>query len=299
VGLVAGGALLLSTKGIFAKLLYAEGVGVIDLVAIRTAFALPVFWAWGVWNMGLRPLLAIDRSAMLACIGVGFLCYYIAAVVDFYALSLIDAGLERVLLFSYPTLVVIAHALLTRRWPGVRILLALSSTYLGIILVVGLFDADLWAANRYGAALVLFCACTLAIYFLVNERAGRKVGSIAFTVYGMSSAAVGLAAHWLLTQDPTLLADYSVKVWGMLAFLGIVITALALFMIAEGVQLIGAQRGAIISTVGPPSTILLAGLVLGESMAPLQLTGVAFIMGGILVLELRSTSKQPVPEPAS
>lgn len=56
---------------------------------------------------------------------------------DFRALELIDASLERVLLFSYPALVVMARAVGQRRWPSRRVLLATACTYAGVILAIG------------------------------------------------------------------------------------------------------------------------------------------------------------------
>lgn len=50
IALALGGALLLSTKGIFAKLIYAQGVDYLTLVAVRAMVSLPVFWVWGLWR---------------------------------------------------------------------------------------------------------------------------------------------------------------------------------------------------------------------------------------------------------
>ena len=284
IALVIGGALLLSTKGVFAKLIYARDVDYLTLVAVRAMLSLPVFWAWGIWRAGPRTLLGVDRKAMLAAGFAGFACYYVGSLLDFYALTLIDAGLERVILFTYPTLVVVAQAAMSRRFPSAHIVAATLITYAGIFLSMGGFDVALVRANLSGTLLVLICAATLAFYFIVNERVGRSSGSIAFTVYAMTAASAALVAHFFVQfhNEPVNLDS---RAWGLIVMLVAFATVAPLFMLAEGVRIIGAQRAALLSTIGPPSTILIAWLILNETMSPAQLGGAGLIILGILLLE--------------
>ena len=66
----------------------------------------------------------------------GIICYYVGAMVDFWALTLIDASIERVLLFSYPAIVVLIGSIQTRRAPQTRVVFALLLTYAGIFLAM-------------------------------------------------------------------------------------------------------------------------------------------------------------------
>ncbi len=296
LALVIGGALLLSLKGIVAKFLYAAGMTYDTVTGIRAVLALPGFWLWGLWRLGARRLLGVDRRALLAAAFAGFLCYYLGAMVDFYALTLIDAGLERVILFSYPALVVLVRTLQAGRLPGQRVLLALLGTYTGVFLVVGGFNPALLADNLYGTALVLVCACTLAYYFIANERISGLIGSVAFTVYAMTASAGGLAAHLAIVCEPAQFA-LSARAWQLMAFMVIAVTILPLFMMAEGVRLIGAQRAAMVTTVGPAATIVFAWWLLDERMLPLQLLGAGLIVAAIVFLERRpATPKVDLPE---
>jgi len=286
LGLVIGGALLLSLKGVVAKLLYAAGMGYEAVTGIRAVLAMPGFVLWGLWRVGRRRLFGVDRRAMLAAAFAGFLCYYLGAMVDFYALTLIDAGLERVILFSYPALIVLVRAVQRRRLPPPRLLWALLGTWLGVYLAVGGFDPGLLAANLRGAALVLVCAATLAWYFLANERIGHRIGSVAFTVHAMTAAAAGLALHLLLACEPAELV-LDARAWRLMVLMVLAVTILPLFMMAEGVRLIGAQRAALVTTVGPASTIVVAWWILGERLQPLQLLGAGVIVAAIVFLERR------------
>lgn len=284
--LVIGGALLLSAKGIFAKHLYAMGLEHDTLVAVRSLLALPFFWAWAWWKVGPKTLVKLRPAYVADAVFAGLLCYCFGAYLNFLALTMIDASLERVLLFSYPALVVGAQAFLQKRKPTRRVLLALASTYAGVFLVVGGFDPALLQANARGAALVLICAATLAYYFFANARVANRIGSVSFTFFGMTTAGMGLATLVYATKglDGFMIPSHA---WPAMWALVLGVTVLPLLMLAEGVKLVGAERSSILSTVGPPSTLFIAWLVLDERMTAWQLAGTAAIIVGILILEIR------------
>jgi len=79
---------------------------------------------------------------------------------------------------------------------------------------------------------------------------------------------------------------------------GIVVlaTVLPMLSMAEAVRRLGAQRAAVVSTVGPIATIALAGLLLGERLTLAQWLGAVLIVVGVVVLE-RVRAKAPAPAP--
>lgn len=297
VALVIGGALLLSLKGIIAKLLFAEGVEFTAVVGVRAALAVPLFWAWALWQTGAKSLLGVRAMPVMLSALAGLLCYYVGAYLNFKALTMIDASLERVLLFSYPALVVVAQALILRRWPRRRTVLATVCTYAGVYLVIGGLDPALLRENAAGAGLVLICAATLAVYFFASDALGNRIGSVPFTVYAMTAAGAGLALHLGISAPDSF--AMSGRAWALMVFLVIFVTVLPLFMVAEGVKRVGAERSSILSTVGPPATLIFAWALLGETMGLAQLVGMALILAGIVVLEsrIRGTNRSRVAAP--
>jgi len=292
--LVAVGAMLLAVKGIFTKLIYARGMDYASLVVIRSVLALPLFWAWALRHGAAEAIRRAPARAIGTAAFAGALCYGLGALLNFYALSLIDASLERALLFTYPAIVVLAGALALRQLPSLRVSGALLMTWLGVSLAVGVFDREVLAANATGAAAVLFCAGTIATYFLISERYTRLVGSLAFTVFAMTCASLVLAAwyvarygSWPVVPDP--------GTWWLIVLLVIFSTVAPLLMLAEGVRRIGAERAAIVSTVGPPFTILVAWLAIDERLTVGQLLGTALIIAGILVVEIAQRRTRIVP----
>jgi drug/metabolite transporter (DMT)-like permease len=284
-GLAATSAMGFASKGIFAKLLYAEGWGADTVIEMRSFAAVPILGAWALWAVGWRALLRPPRAALLGAIAAGCICYYYGALLDFRALALIDASVERVLLFSYPSMVVLLHAAIYRRRPDAAVLGALVLTYAGILMVVTGLDGSVLHGNLAGAGLVLGCAFTYALYYLAGDRWTAAVGSVAFTFYAMAAAATCLAIHRWSAAAPgaPIWTPRTIPLAVALVLLATVIPMLAM---AEGVRRIGAPRASVITTVGPPTTILLGAGLLGEHLAPTQWLGVALIVAGVLALEL-------------
>jgi len=293
--LVIAGAILLSAKGILSKLLYAEGLDFQEVITIRAVLSLPLFWLWGIYTIGLAKVVRVESKGLMGALAAGLFCYYIGGSLDFYALTLIDAGLERVLLYTYPSMIVLAHAIWRRRLPSLPMLFALLMSYAGILMAIGAFDRSLWQVNAFGALLVLISALTYAGYFFANDLVGKRTGSIVFTIYAMSAATFALLVHYCLTHSIAELS-LSTRACSLFFIMVVFVTVVPLFMLAEGVKQIGAQRAGLISMVGPASTIILASIFLGESMRWFQYCGVALTLTGIIILEWRQKQVLPISD---
>ncbi len=289
------GSVMLSAKGVYAKLLYQEGLDFITVMAVRGVLALPFFLFWAWFNSGLAPLFKADWKTLYVTVLVGLLCFYAGGAMDFYALTLIDANLERVILYTYPAMIVIALAVRRGQWPGVNVVLGLVLTSVGIMLAIGGLDADLWRANKVGALLVLACAVTYACYFFANEYAGSRLGSRAFVFLVTTTATLAIGIHFLAVHD---LADIhiSARAWNLFGMFTVTSTVAPVLLLAEGVKRIGAQRGGLLSTVGPPSTVAFSAVFLGESLLWFQFLGIVAVLAGILVLERRTVAPPPVSD---
>ena len=299
---VAGAAILFASKGLFSKALYQRGVGFELLVTARALLAMPLFIWFALFNnkgnnkgtnRGESAAARPPWRAFAAAAVAGITCYYVGAMVDFWALEMIDASIERVLLFSYPALVVLINSFMRREPPERRVVLAMLVTYAGIFFAMGGVDLTELRTNLFGASLVLIAALTTAIYFLMGERYVHQLGSTRFAAIGMSSSAVVLAVHFALFRDFAEVTALGAHEWLLLGVLAIACMFLPGLLQAEGVRRVGAQRAAIGSTVGPPTTIVLAAIFLGERLNAWQLLGSAMIVVSVLVLSL---GKSAAPE---
>ena len=286
---MAIGAVLLAAKGLFAKTLYDMGLSFHDVAAIRSVLAVPGF-ALLAWLYRGKTKIEQDatsrRNDLLLALFAGFLCYYLGALANFYALTIIDASVERPLLFAYPIFVVIINTAITRQPPSARVLLALLLTTLGVVLVTGALNARLSASQWSGMAWILLCSLSIAIYTLISSELTQRLGSGLFTFTAMTAAAVGMAVHYQIFAGWESV-DLSVAAWWTLAALVVFSTVLPLFLMAEGVRRVGASKTSLISTLGPPATAILAQELTGEILAPAQWFGIGLVLTGVMALEVR------------
>ncbi len=287
--MVAIGAVLLAAKGLFAKTLYDMGLSFHDVAAVRSVLAVPGFallaWLSRTKNPAKR-VATCRRNDLLLALFAGFLCYYLGALANFYALTIIDASVERPLLFAYPIFVVIITTLITRQPPSARVVLALLLTTLGVALVTGALNARLSASQWSGMAWILFCSMSIAIYTLISGELTQRLGSGLFTLAAMTAAALGMAIHYQIFAGWQNV-DLSGPAWRTLAALVVFSTVLPLFLMAEGVRRVGASKASLISTLGPPATAIMAQELTGEILTPAQWLGIALVLIGVMALEVR------------
>ena len=285
--LVAAGAVLLAAKGLFAKHLYALGLSFNDVAAIRSVMAVPGFALLAWLYQGPAPAgQALSRNDLMLAIFAGLLCYYFGALANFYALTIIDASVERPLLFAYPIFVVLITTIMTHKPPSPRVLLALILTTLGVILVTGALQTELSASEWSGMAWILFCSLSIAIYFLISGELTQRLGSGLFTLIAMTAAAIGMAIHYQLAEGWENI-NLTEAAWWTLIALVVFSTVLPLYLMAEGVRRVGAAKASLISTIGPPATALMAYELTGEILSISQFAGIGLVVIGVLALEIR------------
>ncbi len=286
IAFVLAAAVLLSFKGILIKLAYAEGVGVIALLWLRFAIALPFFWSFAVWRLGPTRVFAIERRDLLAAFLGGGLTNWGAWVADFTALSMIDVSLSRIILFSFPAFVLLFDSARKRRAPPLRQWAALILIEAGVVLSLGGFDVGYMVENLAGAAWAMLSGLIFAIYIMINQETSVRTGSIRFTVFAVTGACAVLTVHFFAAHP---VSDLAISPMGLLwaGLLAILATLVPYFMFSEGIRRAGAARASLVSAIGPPATVLLAFLILGERMGPIQLLGGAVVILGVVALEAR------------
>jgi len=284
--LILLGAIGFSSKSILIKLAYADSaqVDAITLMTLRMLFALPFFLAVALWR-GKVAEAERRRSDWVALLLLGVTGYYLASFLDFKGLEHIPAGLERLILFLYPTFVVVLTALIHRRAIGRIQQLALLLSYAGIGLVYGSQPLSGSPDLALGALLVLGSAVAFAVYMTASGHYIPRFGSRRFTAYSMSVACAVTITHFLLTRPLARLAVSPDILW-LAVGLALISTVLPAFLMNAGIRRIGADRAAIIGTVGPVSTLVLAYLVLDEAMALPRILGAALVLSGVLLVSL-------------
>jgi drug/metabolite transporter (DMT)-like permease len=280
--LAIGGAALFSTKGIFIKLAFAQGVSTESALALRMLVALPVYLVILVSllrrNADLRTLLT--RRLVLSSMAVGVLGYYVSSYLDFAGLAFVSAQYERLVLFTYPFFVLLFGVWFfgeTMKW---RLVPPMLITYAGLLVIFTwnlTVDPD---GLLVGSALVLGSALTFAFYQHLARRQMKLIGSGLFTCIGMSTAACLAIAQSLVVDGPATYATFTPYVWFLGLMLGVFGTVLPSFLLNTAISRIGPQATSSTASFGPIITIALAVLVLGEEFTLFHALGTGLVLLG-------------------
>ena len=281
-GLVLLGALGFSAKAVIIKLAYAANgeVDAITLMALRMLFSLPFFLLVAVWHNKKSPAIPLDKKQWGVVIALGLIGYYLASYLDFIGLQYISAGLERVIIFLYPTFVVLFSAVVYRRRITARVGIALCLSYAGTILVF-IEHLSITSSGLFlGSGLVLGSAIIFSWFVMGSGVMTQRIGSARFTAYTMTVASVATIVHFAF-QHGIALTRLPVDVYNLALIMAVFSTVLPAFFMNAGIRRIGAGSASIISTTGPIATLVLAYMLLGESITAEQIAGTFFVLAGI------------------
>ena len=271
-----------SFKAILIKLAYPYGVAPVTLLALRMAFALP-FFLW----VGLRSLreVSLSRRDWAAVLVLGLLGYYAASILDFIGLQYISAGLERLILFTYPTLTLLIGLLAFGRPVTRRQAAAVALCYLGIGIA---FIHDLRLSGDpavvwTGVGFVFASSVSYALYLAGSAPMIARLGAARFTALAMLVSTTATFGHYFATQPlSTLVQPWPVYALGLA--MGIFSTVIPVFSQSAAIRRIGSGEAAVIGMVGPLLTIVFAWLLLGEGLSAAQVAGSAAVIAGVALV---------------
>lgn len=280
------GAICFSTKAIFVKLAYRDTtVEAVTLLALRMVFSLPFFLVSAAISSSKSDNVKFTAKQWVYIAIIGSLGYYLSSLLDFLGLQYVSAGIERLILFIYPTLVLLFSSLIFGdkikriQW------IAVAVTYAGLLLAfVG--EANIADGEKdfyLGSALIFACAVTFALYIVGSGKMIPLVGAAKYNSYSMSFACISVLVHYLITSDESLFnLETQVYIYSIsMALLGTVIPS---YLVTEGIKRVGSENAAIISSVGPVSTIIQANIFLSEPVLAVQIAGTALILVGVFII---------------
>src|SRR5687768_949052 len=296
IALTVVSAFAFGSGALFAKPVYAEGVGWHVLMAWRFLVGAGLAWAWLLLNPRIRAGLARMRRRDLA-IAVALGALYTGNSATYFAgLETVSASLAALIVYVYPAIVAVISLQVGQPLRGRRAWGALALALAGVALAVGNI-ADASPPPLSGLVLVAVSPVIYAVWIVLSARlSGEGRGGVgvdaAAAVDPLAAGAVMLSAtaatYWLsalVLGQPVLPAQIPGGAWFGLVGIGIVSTFIAVLAFYGGAHRIGAARASIVSTVEPIWTITLASILFAESLGPLQLVGGAMILAGVVIAQ--------------
>jgi drug/metabolite transporter (DMT)-like permease len=287
--MILASAVTFAALGVFGKLAFDAGVGILTLLFVRFAVAAVLFWAATLRTRG-APLADTPGKAVLAALTLGAVGYALQAGLFFGALTRMDVSLLSMILYTYPATVTLGAIALGRETASRRRIGALLVSSSGVALVLLGAGADHF--DYLGAAMGLGAALAYTGYILVSDRVTGDVPTLPLSALVTTGAAVtfGVAAVATGSLDTGFAQDG----WLWIGAIALVSTVTPILLFFSGLRRVGPSMAAILSTLEPPTTVLLAFAAFGESPTVIQLTGGALVLGAVLALNTRPPAPAPV-----
>jgi len=268
-----------STLGLFAKFVYGQGFSVAGTLAWR--FTLAAVFLWVVVLAARRPLPKKVWPVLL----LGLAGFSPQAGLYFLTLSFLDPGITSVLLYTYPSFVVLFGFVLWKKKPTRIQLAALALSLAGCVVAF-------WKSGSYpaaGVALGIAVGVSYAAYLVAGEKVLAGVDSISGTALVMTVAA---CVYWVaaIASGGVKLPDTGAAIGG-LACIALLATVIPIVTLFASMGLIGAADTSLVSTLEPVLTITLSAIFLGERLGTAQLAGAVLVLSAVLILALSERKK--------
>jgi drug/metabolite transporter (DMT)-like permease len=278
---------------VFGKLAYENGATVGTLLAVRFLLATVLFWGLLLAGGAAAEIRALPARDVALALGLGAVGYAGQAGGYFAALERIDASLLSLLVYTFPAMVTVAAIALGRERVDGRRLAALGLTSGGLVLILS--GAGTGTLDPPAMLLGLGAAVIYSVYILVGERVCTRMRPRVLATLVCTGAAATLTGGSALLGDLRP-GELTLAGWSWLACLAGVSTVLAISLFFAALARVGPTTAAILSTVEPPVTVLLAFLVFAETLGPLQLLGGAVMLSGVLALHVTLPAPHPHPK---
>lgn len=280
------GIIMFSAKAIMVKLGYRYDADTLTLLLLRMLFALPFFLIIAYRSSRSRDGYQLSRKDFVHIFLLGFVGYYLSSYFDFYGLKFISASLERLILFIYPTFVILISVLFLKKKATKIQIIAISITYFGIFIT---FADELNVAGENvmkGVSFIFLCAITYATYLVGSGALIPKIGSVRFTAYAMTVSSVIVIIHNSISNSSEVL-NQPWQVYALGFGMAMISTVIPSFLISEAIKRMGASNFAIYASLGPISTIILAIIFLGERLDIYQIAGTVIVIAGVSIINIK------------
>lgn len=270
---ILASAACFGSMAIFARKAYDSGVDIPTLLLLRFTMAAALMWAL----LLLKGMKLPKGRGMVMLVAMGAIGYAGQAFSYFSALTYASAGLVALLLYLYPAIVAILARIVFHQ-PLTRLqVTAIAIALAGSVFIIG----QAVDGKPLGIFFGLLAAFIYSVYILAGSRFPKDVTPTASTTVITTAAAAtyaGLVAargfHPPLTSAG----------WLAILAIAVICTVLAILFFFEGLERVGPVRASVYSTVEPVFTVVLAAIVLGETITAVRVFGGVLIMGAVLLL---------------
>lgn len=269
----------LSTKSIWAKLIYLDSLSPLNVLVCRAVLSLPFFLIPMIrfdWN-------SVNKSKVFKYSFWGAILYVSSSITDFIGLLYISASLERAVLFTFPIYVFLLSSDLSRITFSKVVLIV--STVLGLAIMFNPTVDNHLTDTLIGILLVLLSAIFWALFIIYSKRAVSNISSTIFTSTYMCITTVFLLLGFIIdSKNFTTFSTLQTHTIIYLVFLAIFCSIIPSYLMSFGLKRINASLAAVISAMGPIVTLALDVVILNHNLALNEIIGAIIVTACVTCL---------------
>ncbi|WP_415935716.1 DMT family transporter [Veillonella parvula] len=269
----------LSTKSIWAKLIYLDSLSPLNVLVCRAVLSLPFFLIPMIrfdWN-------SVNKSKVFKYSFFGAILYLSSSIADFIGLLYISASLERAVLFTFPIYVFLLSSDLSRITFSKVVLIV--STVLGLAIMFNPTVDNHLIDTLIGISLVLLSAIFWALFIIYSKRAVSNISPTIFTSTYMCITTVLLLFGFIIdSKNFTTFLTLQTHTMIYLVFLAIFCSIIPSYLMSFGLKKINASLAAVISAMGPIVTLGLDVVILNHNLALNEIIGAIIVTACVTCL---------------
>lgn len=286
------GVVLFAAKSVFVKMAYEYHADAISVLYLRMLFAFPLVLIVGLIYEKTKNTVPFRWMDILKVAGISVFGYYISAVFDFAGLIYVEASIERLVLFLYPTMVIILSMIFLKKPITAKQVIAISVSYIGLLIAFGnklIVHASpgFW----FGISLILVSAITYAVFLTISDKLIKQVGSVRFSTVATLTMCFCIIVHANVTGKGTI-TGFPSQVYISCILMAVLSTVIPVYMFNYAMSQLGASNISIISCFGPVCTLFLSAMMLKEVITLWQIAGTLIVVGGVLLINKEDSEKQ-------
>ena len=270
--LIAISAASFGTLAIFGRYAYDDGMDTFTVLFLR----------FGISAAFMTVILLLRKESfphgriLAQLVGMGALGYVSQSFMYLTAINYASAGLVALLLYLYPFFVTVLSTIFLHekvtRIKIIALVLALTGTALTVGPVSGML---------IGALMAIAAALIYSIYIIVGTDVMKHVSPVQSSTVIFASA--GAVFRMLAFANGM---HFPASNAGWLAMLGIIFisTIIPVVTFLAGLEKIGPINAAMLSTLEPVVTVLLAMWLFGDKLQPIVMFGGGLILAAVILL---------------
>jgi drug/metabolite transporter, DME family len=262
----------------------------------RTTFSLLVLLTILVCSQGWQRI-RLPRRDVAYCFLLGTLGVAVSNYFYYVAIQRINVATAIVVQYTAPVWVLFYVVARGQQKLTAQKVIAVVVAVIGTALVINLIGSGAVSASRidvYGLGAALIASFSFAIYNVAGHGILARYDRWRVLVWTLGAASV----FWLIVNPPwkILSAHYAPAQWLFLFVFSMISVLGAFSLYFLGLQYLEPTRAIIASCLEPVFSILLAVVLLGEVLRPIQTLGIIFVLAAIFIVQRpdRQTIGQPV-----